>query len=338
VIAGSPKSMAVKLALDDKQEILRLYRESDAATTQLAKQFGISTSTVLRLLQELIPAEEYRELVVQKQAKGKRGVRANHDLGNFQVNQLALIPDELQFCPEDSDDNVANFAESIDEEFEQGDETAIAMDEYDELNSELNDRLNSAEVDLNFDSTNTDADIDDLVLELDDEPEDGELEDGELEDGELEDEDLEDDDDSEDDLVDEDNLALDEEDFSEEDSESAMSMFADLHGNHSASDRLEMLPLTEADLPQICYIVVDRIAEIITRPLRDFKDLGAIPPEEALSKTIPIFDNHRVARRFSHHNQRVIKFPSDLIHITSSKLVQKGITRILFSGQVYTLN
>lgn len=330
MIAGSPKSMAVKLALDDKQEILRLYRESDAATTQLAKQFGISTSTVLRLLQELIPAEEYRELVVQKQAKGKRGVRTNHDLGNFQVNQLALIPDEAQFSP---DDHGASFAENIDEKFEQGDETAIAMDEYEELSSELNDHVNSADVDLNFDSTNTDADIDDLVLELDDEPEEGELEEGELDD-----DDLEDDDDSEDDLVDEDNLALDEEDFAEEDSESAMSMFADLHGNHSASDRLEMLPLTEADLPQICYIVVDRIAEIITRPLRDFKDLGAIPPEEAMSKTIPIFDNHRVARRFSHHNQRVIKFPSDLIHITSSKLVQKGITRILFSGQVYTLN
>ena len=333
MIAGSPKSMAVKLALDDKQEILRLYRESDAATTQLAKQFGISTSTVLRLLQELIPAEEYRELVVQKQAKGKRGVRTNHDLGNFQVNQLALIPDEAQFSPEDPDDHGASFAENIDENFKQGDETAIAMDEYEELNSELNDHVNSADVDLNFDSTNTDADIDDLVLELDDEPEEGELEEGELDD-----DDLEDDDDSEDDLVDEDNLALDEEDFAEEDSESAMSMFADLHGNHSASDRLEMLPLTEADLPQICYIVVDRIAEIITRPLRDFKDLGAIPPEEAMSKTIPIFDNHRVARRFSHHNQRVIKFPSDLIHITSSKLVQKGITRILFSGQVYTLN
>lgn len=63
--------MAVKLALDDKQEILRLYRESDATTTQLAKQFGISTSTVLRLLQELIPAEEYRQLVGQKRLTGK---------------------------------------------------------------------------------------------------------------------------------------------------------------------------------------------------------------------------------------------------------------------------
>lgn len=289
--------MAVKLALDEKQEILRLYRDSDATTVNLAKQFGISTSTVSRLLQELLPAEEYRQLVSQKQAKGKRGSRVNHDLGNFQVNQLALISDDLSIIP----DEINNF--------EQGDETAIAMDDQ-----QLNDNLNMTEA--NFEDTD--------------------LDDDDLEDVDLE----EDDDDSEDDLVDEDNLDLseDELDFSEEDAESSLTMFADLHGTHSASDRLEILPLDDADLPIICYIVVDRIAEIITRPLKDFKDLGAIPPEESLSKTIPIFDNHRVARRFSHHNQRVIKFPSDLIHITRPKLVQKGITRILFSGQVYTLN
>lgn len=288
--------MAVKLALDEKQEILRLYRDSDATTVNLAKQFGISTSTVSRLLQELMPAEEYRQLVSQKQAKGKRGSRISNDLGNFQVNQLALIPDDLSVIP----DEINNF--------EQGEETAIAMDDQ-----QLNDNL-------------------DMTV--------GNFEDIDLEDVDLEDEDLEDDDESEDDLVDEDNLDLseDELDFPEEDAESSLTMFADLHGTHSASDRLEILPLDEADLPVICYIVVDRIAEIITRPLKDFKDLGSIPPEESLSKTIPIFDNHRVARRFSHHNQRVIKFPSDLIHITRPKLVQKGITRILFSGQVYTLN
>lgn len=287
--------MAVKLALDDKQEILRLYRESDATTTQLAKQFGISTSTVLRLLQELIPTEEYRQLVSQKQAKGKRGTRTGHEGNNFWVNQLALIPDDLPLDPDNSNNS-----------FDQGDETAIAMDEQ-QLDDTLDAQLNRADS---------------------------------FEDDDLEDEELEEDDESEDDLVDEDNLDLDEDDldFSEEDAESSLTMFADLHGSHSAGDRLEILPLAEADLPLICYIVVDRIAEIITRPLKDFKDLGAIPAEESLSKTIPIFDNHRVARRFSHHNQRVIKFPSDLIHITRPKLVQKGITRILFSGQVYTLN
>lgn len=285
--SGYPKSMAVKLALDDKQEILRLYRESDATTTQLAKQFGISTSTVSRLLQELIPAEEYRQLVVQKQAKGKRGSKGN-DIGDYQVNQLALITDDLSLSV-------------MSNSFDEGEETAIGMD----------DNLN-----ISDNSLEEDIEVADLAEDLDDDL-------------------LE-----EDDLVDEDNLELDEDelDFAEDDGDSSLSIFADFHSGHAASDHLEILPLNEADLPLICYIVVDRIAEIITRPLKDFKDLGVIPPEELLSKTIPIFDNHRVARRFSHHNQRVIKFPSDLIHITRPKLVQKGITRILFSGQVYTLN
>ncbi len=289
MVSGYPKSMAVKLALDDKQEILRLYRESDASTTQLAKQFGISTSTVLRLLQELIPTEEYRQLVSQKKAEGKRGSRIGHEMRIFQADQLALISDDLIF---DTDDRNHNF--------DQGDETAIAMDDI----------------------------LDENLLNIDD---------SQLDDEDIDD--LEEDDESEDDLVDEDNLDLDEDelDFADDDADSGFSMFSNLSGGHSNSDLLEILPLAQADLPLICYIVVDRIAEIITRPLKDFKDLGAIPPEESLSKTIPIFDNHRVARRFSYHNQRVIKFPSNLIQITRSKLVQKGITRILFGGQVYTL-
>ena len=309
--------MAVKLALDDKQEILRLYRESDATTTYLAKQFGISTSTVLRLLQELIPAEEYRLLVSQKKAEGKRSSRVSHEFSNFQVNQLALLPDDLPMA----NDDIRNSFEQDD--FDQDDdEIAIASDDQQQLNDQI-DRVESILEELEDD----DLEIDDLEAEDDlvDEAED--------------DLDLE----AEDDLVDEDNLDeddLDEDDeldFSEEDGEASLAMFAELHGSHSACDRLEILPLDKADLPLICYIVVDRIAEIITRPLKDFKDLGTIPVEESLSKTIPVFDNHRVARRFSHHNQRVIKFPSDLIHITRPKLVQKGITRILFSGQVYTL-
>jgi hypothetical protein len=305
MVSGYPKSMAVKLGLNDKQEILRLYRESDASTTHLAKQFGISTSTVLRLLQELIPAEEYRQLVSQKKAEGKRGSRLASEIRKFRADQLALIPDDLPLI----DHNNKNY--NFDQNFDQGDETAIAMD----------DNL-------------------DKILPTDDELEDEDLEDADDLGSDEPEDDLDGDDLDEDDL-DEDDLDLEEEeleDFADEDADSNMSMFADLSGGHSNSDILEILPLSAADLPTICYIVVDRIAEIITRPLKDFKDLGAIPPEESLSKTIPIFDNHRIARRFSYHNQRVIKFPSNLIQITRSQLVRKGITRILFGGQVYTLN
>ena len=316
--------MAVKLALDDKQEILRLYRESDATTTYLAKQFGISTSTVLRLLQELIPAEEYRLLVSQKKADGKRGSRVSHEFSNFQINQLALLPDDLPTAKD-----------VISSSFDQDDdEIAIAMDDQQQLNDQI-DRAESILEELEDDDLEIDDQEaeDDLNLEADEDDLDLEADDDLLDEAE-DDLDLE----AEDDLVDEDNLDLDDEiDFPEEDGDASLAMFAELHGNHSAGERLEILPLDKADLPLICYIVVDRIAEIITRPLKDFKDLGTIPIEESLSKTIPVFDNHRVARRFSHHNQRVIKFPSDLIHITRPKLVQKGITRILFSGQVYTL-
>ena len=314
--------MAVKLALDDKQQMLRLYRESDATTTQLAKQFGISTSTVARLLQELIPTEEYRQLVSQKQARGKRKSRENQSVGSFQTNQLALISDDLALDQDDAKDQLHGSRQFIQvdqsdqfNQFDQGDDTAIAMDEQQ--------RLGSA-------SEMTDTTL--LAPDLEDEDLEDDLEDIE--------------DDLEDDLVDEDNLDLDDEgldeddelDSYEEDSESDLDLLANLAGGHHAGDRFEILPLDRAELPIICYIVVDRIADIITRPLKDFKDLGTIPPEEYLSKTIPVFDNHRVARRFSHHNQRVIKFPSDLIQITRPKLVQKGITRILFSGQVFALN
>ncbi len=311
--------MAVKLALDDKQNILRLYRDSGATTTQLAKQFGISTSTVVRLLQELMPVEEYRQLVTKKKADGKKGARSNFDIGNFQVSQLALITEDLS---DDSDDISVNGDD---------DEMLEEIENLAGVNLDVNLDINLRDLSIDKDGLNgnvhkqMDEQMDEQIHPLIEE--------------EIDEEDLGDEDD-EDDLVDEDNLdlELDELDFAEDEGDTSLAMFAELQGHHSAGDRLEILPLDEAELPIICYIVVDRIAEIITRPLKDFKDLGAIPLEENQSKTIPIFDNHRVAKRFSHSNQRVIKFPSDLIHITRNQLIRKGITRILFSGQVYALN
>jgi transposase-like protein len=102
---------------------------------------------------------------------------------------------------------------------------------------------------------------------------------------------------------------------------------------------VRVLPLSEAMLPRTCYIVIDRMAELITRPLRDFADLGQIPVQEVQQKTLPIFDNHRVARRFSSKRDRVIKVPdSRMLQKTRSQLQSKGITRLLFDGRVYSLS
>lgn len=100
---------------------------------------------------------------------------------------------------------------------------------------------------------------------------------------------------------------------------------------------MAILPFYELGLPEICYLVIDKAAEIVTRPLKDFRDLGLLPPDQQQCRTLPLFHNHRLARRFSNPHQRIIKMPGHLLSATKEKLRQKGITYILFNSRVYSL-
>ncbi|MGB8701946.1 MAG: hypothetical protein WCD18_21225 [Thermosynechococcaceae cyanobacterium] len=101
---------------------------------------------------------------------------------------------------------------------------------------------------------------------------------------------------------------------------------------------VEVMPLDQAVLPKTCYLVVDRTAELVTRPLKDFAELGQIPEHEIQSRTLPVFDNHRIARRFSHRTQRIIKVPNgNMLRAACAQLSAKGITRLLVNGRIYAL-
>ena len=114
---------------------------------------------------------------------------------------------------------------------------------------------------------------------------------------------------------------------------------ASLPHKNSGLDDIEILPLSQASLPRICYLVIDRSAELIVKPLADFADLGIIPEAEVRQRTLPVFDNHRIAKRFSHRRERVIKVPDGrMLQKTSHHLQDKGITRLLIDGQVYSLS
>lgn len=105
------------------------------------------------------------------------------------------------------------------------------------------------------------------------------------------------------------------------------------------SNEIEVLPLSQAKFPKICYLVIDRGANLITKPLKEFSDLGKIPSVETQQKTLPVFENHRGARRFSNRSQKVIKVPDGkLIPKTREHLQAKGIKRILMDGKVYMLS
>ena len=105
------------------------------------------------------------------------------------------------------------------------------------------------------------------------------------------------------------------------------------------NNKLQVLPLGKAPLAQTCYVVIHKIsADLITRQLKVFGELGQIPPTEANQMTLPIFDSHQVAKRFSRGLNRVVKIPDGrLISKTSNYLTAKGITRILLNGEVFAL-
>ena len=129
-----------------------------------------------------------------------------------------------------------------------------------------------------------------------------------------------------------------EEDEEEDDDDEDLVDKSFVHGGVSQIN-LEILPLASASLPRTCYLVIDRSSELIVKPLQEFSDLGSIPAGETQQKTLPVFDNHRIAKRFSHRREKVIKVPDGkMLQTTSSYLYDKGITRILIKGKLYGIS
>ena len=353
-----------KLSNTDKQEILALYRQTEETTSSLAERFDVSTSTISRILKQTLAETEYDILIQQKRSGSNRAEAKAALAGSSDVAQL-MLPDPvvLSAVAEPPSDEVETEPES--EALAAAAE--IESDDPDELGSVRRQRKRSSTAIakpvkpapiikpsvFSAPVLASPAEAEDGSLELNptiapvssskrkvvaaEAPVLAELEaverdilkkekvfdDLEDEDDDLEDEELEDDDDDDDD----DDLAADADDL-----DNLASMHIPL------GKPLHILPLSEAAIPRICYLVVDRTSDLVTRPLKDFAELCQIPEHEVQEKTLPVFDNHRVAKRFMRRMQRVVKIPDGRVFLkVGSYLQAKGITRLLIDGQVYSL-
>ncbi|NES99497.1 MAG: transposase [Sphaerospermopsis sp. SIO1G1] len=330
-----------KLTDSDKQEILKLYRETAETTSTLAERYGVSNSTISRLLKSTLPEEDYEYLVSLKRAartpEGRAQVSYNdlpllstqtdtsletstqptNDSSQPEENQLTTP--EIPAIPEDDSLQTPGVRRvktrsSAAQKVEEKPDIPIIREVIKEVETpkpKLSEvpRVNKKVID---DVTPSVKVIDDM----------------------FDDDDLLSDADSLDDL--DDDFYDEEEDFEDEDFEETAPLFATRRVGEAP---VQVLPLSVAHLPKTCYLVIDRSAELITRPLQDFGDLGPIPVIETQQKTLPVFDNHRVAKRFSTKRDRVIKIPdSRMLHKASNHLQAKGITRLLIDGQVYSLS
>ncbi|MEH1820823.1 MAG: transposase [Nostoc sp.] len=329
-----------KLTDSDKQEILKLYRETAETTSTLADRYGVSNSTISRLLKSTLPEDEYEYLVSLK-----RAARTPEGRAQVSYEQLPLLTEpepEIEVPPIESPPLEVPKVEPLPRKI-----IRVEQELYSEETAEsiaasrrVRRRPSAAEkpkLRVTSEKLETPEPKPPEIVSISIPPlkvehpgaaviahmlgEDLLDESEDLDD--LDDDDLEDDD-------------FEEEDFDDDDLDEERPLVTKRRPGEAS---VQVLPLSVANLPKTCYLVIDRSSELITRPLKDFGDLGQIPSLETQQRTLPVFDNHRVAKRFSTKRDRVIKVPdSKMLHKARTHLEAKGITRLLIDGQVYSLS
>lgn len=346
-----------KLSDSDKRQITSIYCQPGETTSTLANKFDISSSTVSRVLKQMLPDEEYAKLMKWKRS-GERGSfpLASSDV----VEQLEVaVPTSQAAATTDAESTTTEQAEVEQQSDETDDQegrspiketparrsrrrvTTEAADDQTEsvaVQPEEPDEAKSVEDTESSEETEEKSSKPKPVLKQRSQPPAATSED--------EDNDDDDDDDEEvaawvsegledaADYAEESDEDWDEEDWDDESEE-------DEAAPQPAPREAELTihSFDNFSLTKSCYLVVDRTAELVTCPLKDFSELGKIPPGEEQARTLPIFDNHRIARRFARRNQRIIKVPDGVMLTKTQEYLQaKGITRILFDGQVYALS
>jgi transposase-like protein len=345
-----------KLTDSDKQEILKLYRESAETTSTLADRYGVSNSTISRLLKSTLQEDEYEYLVSLKRA-------ARTPEGRAQVSyDKPVVIDEPEVQPEPQPEVPPEIVVPVKKTIKVTSPVSEPKKELPvpkrKIIKEVAAQQPLFEVESGFDDEDSNSGPR-RVRRRSSAPEKPILANGEqlefleqplsmssiesplLEDirtettalaemlgEELLDESDEDLDDLDDDYEDE--------DYEDDDFDDHRPLVSKPRSGESL---VRVLPLSAANLPRTCYLVIDRSSELITRPLKDFGDLGQIPSLETQQRTLPVFDNHRVAKRFSTKRDRVIKVPdSRMLHKARTHLQSKGITRLLIDGQIYSLS
>jgi hypothetical protein len=336
----SPKRTTTKKLTDtEKQEIVALYRQGGETTNSLASRFGTSGSTINRLLKSSIPESEYESIVQQK--RGQKGSDADIAPIEESIAPPVVTPapapvveptPEIRYGKTVADEATEKTTEEATDKprITRRRRSTASSDRSPDIEPELPSPVAQRIIDRQLPIEIIEEELSPITPEPSIDTDDDTEEDVTVLAAMFGEEIADDDDFGDDDFGDDE----------EEESQTTTKLSDDRFLKVEDSYSLRILPLSQATLPRSCYITVDKFAELVIRPLKDFAELGRIPQAEVQQRTLPIFDNQRVAKRFaSNRSQRTIKIPdSRVLHKTASHLRAKGITRLLIDGQIYSID
>ena len=326
-----------KLTEADKTSILSLYRQPQETTSTLAERYGVSNSTISRLLKASLPEDEYSVLIQQKRGTADK-VTVPPALAQTDAPVQAKPRRKKDVDPEPAESTPAADPEPVELPSPAVDEASTPIAKPTRKRRSSAESVPEAEAEAPTEATQ--LSIPDPTPAVPDKPARPVLKSAQSAPpaaavSEADEASIDLDDDWDDDAILGDDYDDDDDDGDDDEA------YAWEGSDRSTPNLgvLEISPLTADALPPLCYVVVERTSsELVVLPLRTFADLGQIPEAEGDSRTLPVFENHNVARRFSRRNQRVVKVPDgSLLQTTSPYLQAKGITRLLIDGQVFSL-
>ena len=101
---------------------------------------------------------------------------------------------------------------------------------------------------------------------------------------------------------------------------------------------LSSVPISEIDFPKVVYMIVDKKIELEIKYLKEYPEWQFLSQEELSRKTIEIYLDMKIAKRFCNKEQKVIKVPNtDVFKIVAPILIKKGISRIVSADQLISL-
>ena len=108
--------------------------------------------------------------------------------------------------------------------------------------------------------------------------------------------------------------------------------------NNETQKDLSSISITEIDFPKIVYLIVDNKIELDIKSLGDYPNWQFLSQDELKRKTIEIYYDLKIAKKFCNREQKVIKVPNtDVFRIVSPILISRGISRIICPDKLIAL-
>ena len=96
--------------------------------------------------------------------------------------------------------------------------------------------------------------------------------------------------------------------------------------------------ISQIDFPKVVYMIVDKQIELVVKLIKDYPAWEYLPADDLNRKSIEIYLDLKIAKRFCNKEQKVLKVPNtNVFKIVAPVLLSRGISRIVSDDKLIAL-